>query len=223
MKEQKPSERILELAKIVRGDSKELSHNESILQGILNYLNETQPHAKAVEGKCLCSDTVTCYKHSEVKPLEHKEMCSSASPITDKPCHICGAVKDPLCHICMTNEFSKDKSMICPACVNKPSSVEDEVEEIFNDIFSWKFEKQGIVEPMSFGLVQRKELSEHLIKLGYSKSPVPSCECVYEHECGGIEMIKSPSGKEWAIGGTRTKDRWKFCPWCGGVISGGKE
>jgi len=42
-----------------------------------------------------------------------------------------------------------------------------------------------------------------------------SGQCVYESDCHGIEMIKSPSGKEWAIGGTNTKDRWKFCPWCG--------
>lgn len=45
------------------------------------------------------------------------------------------------------------------------------------------------------------------------------CKCVYEHDCHGIEMIKSPSGKEWAIGGTHTKDRWKYCPWCGGVLN----
>ena len=44
------------------------------------------------------------------------------------------------------------------------------------------------------------------------------CECIYESDCHGIEMIKSPSGKEWAIGGTKTQDRWKYCPWCGGVI-----
>lgn len=41
------------------------------------------------------------------------------------------------------------------------------------------------------------------------------CEHVYESDCHGIEMIKSPSGKEWAIGGTNTKDRWLFDPWCG--------
>ena len=42
------------------------------------------------------------------------------------------------------------------------------------------------------------------------------CKCMYESDCHGIEMIKSPSGKEWAIGGTNTEDRWRFCPWCGG-------
>ena len=44
------------------------------------------------------------------------------------------------------------------------------------------------------------------------------CECVYESECHGIEMIKTPSGEEFAIGGTATKDRFKFCPYCGGYI-----
>jgi hypothetical protein len=44
------------------------------------------------------------------------------------------------------------------------------------------------------------------------------CKCVYESECHGIEMIKSPSGEENAVGGTDTMDRWKFCPWCGGSI-----
>lgn len=44
------------------------------------------------------------------------------------------------------------------------------------------------------------------------------CKCLYESDCHGIEMIKSPSGKEWAIGGTDTQDRWKFCPWCGGAL-----
>lgn len=42
-----------------------------------------------------------------------------------------------------------------------------------------------------------------------------ACEHIYESDCHGIEMIKSPSGKEWAIGGTNTKDRWLFDPWCG--------
>jgi|GEM_PF-5080741 hypothetical protein len=46
----------------------------------------------------------------------------------------------------------------------------------------------------------------------------PKCECLYESDCHAIEMIKSPSGKEWAIGGTDTEDRWKFCPWCGGGL-----
>ena len=48
------------------------------------------------------------------------------------------------------------------------------------------------------------------------------CKCLYESDCHGIEMIKSPSGKEWAIGGTDTKDRWKFCPWCGGALPKGR-
>lgn len=45
------------------------------------------------------------------------------------------------------------------------------------------------------------------------------CQCVYESECHGIEMIKAPSGKEWAIGGTNMQDRFKFCPYCGGKIA----
>ena len=52
-----------------------------------------------------------------------------------------------------------------------------------------------------------------------SKVEVKACHCAYESDCHGIEMIKSPSGKEWAIGGTNTQDRWKFCPWCGGSLS----
>ena len=44
------------------------------------------------------------------------------------------------------------------------------------------------------------------------------CNCVYESTCHGIEMIKSPSGVEYAIGGTNHPDRWKHCPWCGGSI-----
>lgn len=43
------------------------------------------------------------------------------------------------------------------------------------------------------------------------------CKCVYEGEPHGIEFINAPSGKQWAIGGTNTKDRWQFCPWCGGT------
>lgn len=52
------------------------------------------------------------------------------------------------------------------------------------------------------------------------KMPKPprECKCVYESDCHGIEMIKSPSGRAWAIGGTMTQDRWSWCPWCGGFI-----
>ena len=41
------------------------------------------------------------------------------------------------------------------------------------------------------------------------------CSHVYESDCHGIEMIKDPDGKEWAIGGTATTGRWLFDPWCG--------
>ena len=41
------------------------------------------------------------------------------------------------------------------------------------------------------------------------------CPHVYESNCHGIEMIKDPNGKEWAIGGTNRAERWKFDPWCG--------
>lgn len=44
------------------------------------------------------------------------------------------------------------------------------------------------------------------------------CKCVYESDCHGIEMIKTPSGEEYAIGGTDTKDRFRYCPYCGGEI-----
>ena len=43
--------------------------------------------------------------------------------------------------------------------------------------------------------------------------------CVYESDCHGIEMIKAPSGKECAIGGTNHLDRWKFNPWNGVAIA----
>ena len=45
--------------------------------------------------------------------------------------------------------------------------------------------------------------------------PVEWCEHVFESDCHGIEMIKDPDGKEWAIGGTDTTGRWLFDPWCG--------
>lgn len=49
------------------------------------------------------------------------------------------------------------------------------------------------------------------------------CPHVYESDCHGIEMIKSPSGKEWAIGGTNTRDRWSHDPWCGRPTNAGEE
>lgn len=48
------------------------------------------------------------------------------------------------------------------------------------------------------------------------------CKCIYKSDCHGIEMINASSGKSWAIGGTNHKDRWKFCPWCGGSIKQSK-
>lgn len=44
------------------------------------------------------------------------------------------------------------------------------------------------------------------------------CEHMYESDCHGIEMIKSPTGKEWAVGGTNDPDRWTHDPWCGGEL-----
>jgi hypothetical protein len=44
------------------------------------------------------------------------------------------------------------------------------------------------------------------------------CKCVYESDCHGMEMIKAPSGREMAIGGTKYIDRYRFCPYCGGKI-----
>lgn len=49
------------------------------------------------------------------------------------------------------------------------------------------------------------------------------CECFYEEPSHGIECIKSPSGKEWAIGGICTKDRFLYCPWCGGYLPGNRK
>lgn len=51
-----------------------------------------------------------------------------------------------------------------------------------------------------------------------SKCAEKKCKCLYISDCHAIEMIKSPSGKEWSIGGSETQDRFKFCPWCGGKI-----
>lgn len=44
------------------------------------------------------------------------------------------------------------------------------------------------------------------------------CPHVYVSDCHGIEMIKTPSGKEFAIGGTDIKDRILYDPWCGKPI-----
>lgn len=33
-----------------------------------------------------------------------------------------------------------------------------------------------------------------------------------------VQYFFTASGIEFAIGGTDTADRFKFCPWCGGVI-----
>lgn len=56
-------------------------------------------------------------------------------------------------------------------------------------------------------------------RFGTSLKVEVECRCVYDSDCHGIEMIKAPSGKEWAIGGTHSIDRWKFCPWCGGILN----
>lgn len=44
------------------------------------------------------------------------------------------------------------------------------------------------------------------------------CKHVYESDCHGIEMLLAPDGREFAIGGTNVKDRFKYDPWCGGRI-----
>lgn len=49
------------------------------------------------------------------------------------------------------------------------------------------------------------------------------CIHVYESDCHGIEMIKDPNGKEWAIGGTDRKERWTHDPWCGKELPRPKE
>jgi hypothetical protein len=41
------------------------------------------------KGKRIISDVTGKPPHEE----GHLEICSSAAPLTDKPCHICGAVK----------------------------------------------------------------------------------------------------------------------------------
>ncbi len=69
------------------------------------------------------------------------------------------------------------------------------------------------------------EIEERLAALENAHNPVvipkrttANCPHIYESECHGIEMLKDPSGSEWAIGGTNHKTRWKFDPWCGGII-----
>ena len=44
------------------------------------------------------------------------------------------------------------------------------------------------------------------------------CNHFFKSDCHGIEMIVDPDGKEWAVGGTKTKSRWLFDPWCGNAI-----
>lgn len=69
--------------------------------------------------------------------------------------------------------------------------------------------KGNIISP--FNLVN--ELVKCMISDGWFKWIKE--EKVYESDCHGIEMIKSPSGKECAIGGTNHPDRWNFSPWSG--------
>lgn len=69
-----------------------------------------------------------------------------------------------------------------------------------------------------WGVNKSVELAE-VICSTFGTSPSKQCKCVYDSDCHAIEMIKSPSGKEWAIGGTCTQDRWNFCPWCGGILT----
>jgi len=51
---------------------------------------------------------------------------------------------------------------------------------------------------------------------------VRACPHVYESDCHGIEMIKSPDGREFAVGGTNHISRWNYDPWCGCPIRGKK-
>ena len=48
-------------------------------------------------------------------------------------------------------------------------------------------------------------------------------EKVFISDCHGIEMIKTPSGKDFAIGGTNTPDRFLFNPWNGKPLYAEKE
>jgi len=60
------------------------------------------------------------------------------------------------------------------------------------------------------------EQLEQAIK--HANKKLTTKESIIESNCHGIEMIISPSGKEWAIGGTNTEDRFKFNPWSGEPI-----
>ena len=76
----------------------------------------------------------------------------------------------------------------------------------------WRHKDQYMVDKSSKGILI-------CIKCKQEKpSQQEYCSHLYESDCHGIEMIKSPSGKEWAIGGTKTMDRWKYCPWCGKLL-----
>ncbi len=93
---------------------------------------------------------------------------------------------------------------------------EKEVEKAKKDArFQWK---DNMIKAS-----QHKEAIEQWIVKAASAEAQPKdgeriCPHMYEDDSHGIEMIKGPSGKEWAIGGTDTEDRWTHDPWCGGRI-----
>jgi hypothetical protein len=87
---------------------------------------------------------------------------------------------------------------------------EEEVERIISQCASEVTLSNDVV------MVERKILAKALATPTFSGEK--ECACVYEGEPHGIEFINMPSGKPFAIGGTNTKDRFKFCPWCGGKI-----
>lgn len=63
-------------------------------------------------------------------------------------------------------------------------------------------------------ILERTKLNVELV-MPISKGVVRACPHMYESDCHGIEMIKDPTGKEWAIGGTNRPERWTHDPWCG--------
>jgi len=63
-----------------------------------------------------------------------------------------------------------------------------------------------------FGVAQKE------VSLPKPRDRKERCNCVQCIDPHGIEIIKMPSGKDLAIGGTDTPDRFRFCPFCGGYI-----
>lgn len=85
-------------------------------------------------------------------------------------------------------------------------------EHIIRNVDGYYFRKNGLGFFVSEDLDICPALGCHAPR---PKEKSMECPHVYESGCGGIEMIKDPTGKEWAIGGTKRPERWTHDPWCG--------